>query len=61
MRELGCPHPPSPPDAALYAIDDDYLNLEVTTSWIAGDRKGKGKEGLPNGAVLAFWHVATGA
>ncbi|BGO94347.1 hypothetical protein NBRC10512_002795 [Rhodotorula toruloides] len=59
MRELGCPHPPSPPDAALYAIDDDYLNLEVTTSWIAGDRKGKGKEGLPNGAVLAFWHVAT--
>ncbi|GAA5995964.1 uncharacterized protein JCM10292_004859 [Rhodotorula paludigena] len=56
MRHLGCPQPPSPRDASMYAIDADWLNLDITTSWIAGDRKGKGKEGQ-QGAVLAFFHV----
>ncbi|GAA6039317.1 hypothetical protein JCM8097_003262 [Rhodosporidiobolus ruineniae] len=58
LRLLGDAHPPSPPDAHTYAIDGDYLNLDLTTSWIAGDRKGKGKGKIPNGAVLAFFHAA---
>lgn len=44
----------------MYAIDADWLNLDITTSWIAGDRKGKAKEGQ-QGAVLAFFHVTAGA
>ncbi|BGP42610.1 hypothetical protein JCM10449v2_006622 [Rhodotorula kratochvilovae] len=56
LRRLGCQQPPSPPDAEVYTLDDDYLNLDITTSWIAGDRKGKGREGQ-QGAVLAFFHV----
>ncbi|GAA5825585.1 hypothetical protein JCM3770_006895, partial [Rhodotorula araucariae] len=56
LRRLGCEQPPSPPDAEAYALDADYLNLDITTSWVAGDRKGKGKEGK-QGAVLAFFHV----
>ncbi|GAA5891597.1 hypothetical protein JCM6882_004523 [Rhodosporidiobolus microsporus] len=70
LRNLGCPTPPSPPDASVYAIDSEWLNLDLTTSWIAGDRrrrggagggkgkgKGKGREGK-GGAVLAFFHAS---
>ncbi|GAA5825820.1 hypothetical protein JCM11251_000014 [Rhodosporidiobolus azoricus] len=60
LRNLGCAAPPSPPDGHTYAIDKEWLNLDVTTSWIAGDRKGKGKaggEGGKGGAVLAFFHA----
>ncbi|GAA6007102.1 hypothetical protein JCM10207_001508 [Rhodosporidiobolus poonsookiae] len=59
LRDLGCPQPPSPPDAKIYAIDEQYLNLDLTTSWIAGDRKGKGKGKPLQGAVLAFFHAST--
>ncbi|KAG0661069.1 hypothetical protein C6P46_004176 [Rhodotorula mucilaginosa] len=62
MRNLGHPNVPKVPEAALYAIDDDWLDLDVTTSWIAGDcsAKGKGKtaDGRTPGAVLAFFHVS---
>ncbi|BGP19118.1 hypothetical protein JCM10213_005641 [Rhodosporidiobolus nylandii] len=57
LRDLGCQRPPQPPDAKIYAIDDEYLTLDLTTSWIAGDRKGKGKGTGLNGAVLAFFHA----
>ncbi|GAA5864226.1 hypothetical protein JCM8547_001299 [Rhodosporidiobolus lusitaniae] len=61
LRDLGHPQPPQPADAKIYAIDDEYLNLDLTTSWIAGDRKGKGKDGEEGlkGAVLAFFHATT--
>ncbi|GAA5862492.1 hypothetical protein JCM3774_002535 [Rhodotorula dairenensis] len=62
MRNLGHPNVPKVPEAALYAIDDDWLDLDVTTSWIAGDCSGKGKgktaDGRTPGAVLAFFHVS---
>ncbi|GAA5938109.1 hypothetical protein JCM3775_005344 [Rhodotorula graminis] len=56
LRRLGCQQPPEAAGAEAYALDNDYLNLDITTSWIAGDRKGKGKEGQ-QGAVLCFFHV----
>ncbi|GAA5988752.1 hypothetical protein JCM10908_006156 [Rhodotorula pacifica] len=64
MRKLGHPNVPQVPEGALYAIDDDWLDLDVTTSWIAGDCSGKGKgkgktaDGRTPGAVLAFFHVS---
>ncbi|GAA5968126.1 hypothetical protein JCM3765_005858, partial [Sporobolomyces pararoseus] len=66
LRKLGCPDVPTLPDADKYALDEDYLNLDLTTSWIAGNgiTRGTGSDGgsggggnLGNGAVLAFFHV----
>ncbi|GAA5869085.1 hypothetical protein JCM1840_000463 [Sporobolomyces johnsonii] len=60
MRSFGCTEPPRLPDASIYAIDDDYLSLDLTTSWIAGNGTGKGKDRAgptSQGAVLAFFHA----
>lgn len=60
---MGCLEVPTLPDADKYALDADYLNLDLTTSWIAGNgiTRGKGPEmalgELGQGAVLAFFHV----
>lgn len=64
MRSFGCTEPPRLPDASVYAIDDDYLSLDLTTSWIAGNGTGKGKDRAgptSQGAVLAFFHAVEGA
>lgn len=62
MRNLGHPNVPKVPEAALYAIDDDWLDVDLTTSWIAGDfsngGRSKDSDGPTPGAVLAFFHVS---
>ncbi|GAA5828963.1 hypothetical protein JCM3766R1_003883 [Sporobolomyces carnicolor] len=64
LRKLGCLEVPTLPDADKYALDEDYLNLDLTTSWIAGNgiARGNAAEDGPfgqwgHGAVLAFFHV----
>lgn len=63
LRKLGCLDVPNLPDADKYALDEDYLNLDLTTSWIAGNgiTRGNGVDiglgELGQGAVLAFFHV----
>ncbi|GAA5932111.1 uncharacterized protein JCM15063_001122 [Sporobolomyces koalae] len=63
LRKLGCLDVPTLPDADKYALDEDYLNLDLTTSWIAGNgiirghTSADGSSNMGNGAVLAFFHV----
>ena len=54
---LGCANPPLAPNAAQYAVDEDYLEVQITTSWIGGPAA----KDQARGAVLAFFHAATGA
>lgn len=63
MRNLGHPNVPEVPEAQYYAIDDDWLDVDLTTSWIAGDCSPEGGDrregdGPTPGAVLAFFHVS---
>lgn len=60
-RLLGCIAPPTPADANLYVLDDDFIELNITTSWIGGLSRGKKRAGgIPKGAVLAFFHATGG-
>ena len=70
-QQLGCADPYWAPEAAIYALRDnqDYLALQVTTSWIGlsnsastspGLGGGAAERGTPKGgAVLAFFHACT--
>ncbi|KAL8276219.1 hypothetical protein RQP46_011380 [Phenoliferia psychrophenolica] len=51
---LGCADPPVAPNASQYAYDADYLELQITTSWIGGPASSKDHA---RGAVLAFFHA----
>ncbi|KAM0752942.1 hypothetical protein T439DRAFT_354408 [Meredithblackwellia eburnea MCA 4105] len=52
-RLLGCESPYIPPNASQYVYDSDYIELQITTSWIGGPST---KE-RARGAVLAFFHA----
>ncbi|KAK4703233.1 hypothetical protein P7C70_g2988, partial [Phenoliferia sp. Uapishka_3] len=54
-RQLGCTDPVVPGNASEYVFDADYLEVQITTSWIGSPTKDKG-----NGLVLGFFHVTAG-
>ena len=69
-QRLGCEDPYWAPEAAIYALSDnqDYLALQVTTSWIGLSNSAinpnqppppGGKPPPKGGAVLAFFHACT--
>ncbi|KAI5478202.1 GATA-binding transcription factor [Pseudohyphozyma bogoriensis] len=51
---MGAQNPYVPPEASQYSIDDEYIALKITTSWI-GPPAAPGTKG--KGAVLAFFHA----
>lgn len=55
---LGCSSPPVAPNASQFVYDSDYLELQITTSWIGGPTSSRDKA---RGAVLAFFHATAGA
>ena len=54
---LGCVSPPNGVEAEKFAWMTDYLDVRLTTSWIAGDERKPGENLGANGAILAFFHA----
>ena len=60
---MGCSDPlVAPPTQPGSTVDpDDFITIDITTSWLGGDVPRRGNADILNGAVLAFFHATEGA